>query len=238
MPEHVAVDEAGVDRHQLLDRVDDPQQVEPQVEHERQPGDARARHAEDDDLPGRDLDARRRGRAPAGCPRRRTTATTRAARARPGACRSSGKRRSAAVTSARVMRRRDREQHVAGRAGPDRGGQRFGVGPPVDADDAADAIQREAERQLDGGREGDPQDGQEGGVAVGCCSRMAAASTDAGRAAGGAPARTSLPAASATIRAASARWGPPRADRPTPRCSTWPERADDHRRKQGAVGQL
>ena len=45
--EDVAVDEAGVDRDELLDRVDDPQDVEAQVEDERQAGDARPGHAED-----------------------------------------------------------------------------------------------------------------------------------------------------------------------------------------------
>ena len=66
--EDVAVDEAGVDRDELLDRVDDAQHVEAQIEDERQAGDAHAGHAEDHHLAGRDLDDHAEVRAKRGCP--------------------------------------------------------------------------------------------------------------------------------------------------------------------------
>ena len=64
-------------------------------------------------------------------------------------------------------RRANGEQRVAGLAGAHGGGERVGVDRPVDADDAAHPIKREAERELDRGSEAHPHDGGEGGSPAG-----------------------------------------------------------------------
>src|SRR5262245_765276 len=54
--QNVAVDEARVDGDDLLNRIDEPQHIEAEVEHERQARNARAGQAEDRHLSRRDLD--------------------------------------------------------------------------------------------------------------------------------------------------------------------------------------
>ena len=140
-PQHVAVDEAGVDR----DAICSTGSMMPSTSRRRlstngRPGMLARATPRIDDLARRDLDDHREVEADEAA--LGTERQPRQLQRRADQVRAAVEREQAIGGDDQRQRRRGRadgEQHVAGGAGAHRGSQRLGVGAPVDADDAADA---------------------------------------------------------------------------------------------------
>jgi hypothetical protein len=163
----VAVHQACVDRHEPLDRIDDAEDVKPQIQDQGKARDRSARDAEDRDLAGRDLHNHgeiETDQAACGSEREPGEFQRRADEVRRAVERKQAIRR--ADECERRRWRPDREEDIACDPSALRVAQRVGVHAPVDADDAANAVEGEAEGELDGRQEGYAHDGEERGFAV------------------------------------------------------------------------